>query len=223
MSDKLIKKYIKTGVKFINSDHVYIDETVIIGANSVIYPGVFLKGATVIGENCVIGANTEIENSQIGDGANIKHSIIIDSIVGADCNIGPFAYLRPKSELGNKVKIGDFVEVKNSKIGDGTKASHLAYIGDAEVGKDVNISCGVIFANYDGVNKFKTIIKDGAFIGSNVNLIAPIVVEEDGYIAAGTTVRKDVPADSLCVALPNVKHKLGWVSKKFGKSQKGKK
>ncbi len=220
---EIIFKHVQAGVRFIDLTVAYIDDNVKIGSGTVIYPGVFLEGNTEIGQNCLIGQNTRIKDSKIGNEVQIQSSVILESVVGDMTTIGPFAYLRPGANLGKKVKIGDFVEVKKSTIGDGSKASHLAYIGDAEVGKDVNISCGVIFANYDGVNKFKTVVKDGAFIGSNCNLVAPVTIQEDGYVAAGTTVVKDVPKDTLCVGRAEVKHIEGWVSRKFGEKKGGKK
>ena len=144
----------------------------------------------------------------------VKNSTIIDSTVGENTTVGPYAYLRPKSNIGNHVKIGDFVEVKNATIEDNSKASHLSYIGDAHVGKDVNIGCGVVFVNYDGKNKFKSIVKDGAFIGSNSNLVAPVTVEEKGYIATGSTITDDVPEGALAVARAKTGGKRRLGSKK---------
>ncbi len=135
-------------------------------------------------------------------------------IVGDNTTVGPYAYLRPKSNIGNHVKIGDFVEVKNATIEDNSKASHLSYIGDAYVGKDVNIGCGVVFVNYDGKNKFKSVVKDGAFIGSNSNLVAPVTIEEKGYIATGSTITDSVPEGALAIARQRQVVKEGWVSKK---------
>lgn len=220
---QVVYGHMEAGVKFVDPFHAYIDPTVTIGKGTVVYPGAILEGNTTIGNNCTIGQNSRIRDSQIGNEVQIQSSVILESKVGDMTTIGPFAYLRPGAELGKKVKIGDFVEVKKSRIGDGSKASHLAYIGDAEVGKDVNISCGVIFANYDGVNKFKSIVEDGAFIGSNCNLVAPVTVEKDGYVAAGTTVCKDVPEDTLCVGRPETRLIKGWVSRKFGDKKGGKK
>jgi len=158
--------------------------------------------------------NSSITNSVIGNHTEVINSTVVDSVVGENTNVGPYAYLRPKSDIGNNVKIGDFVEVKNAKIGDGSKASHLSYIGDAEVGKDVNIGCGVVFVNYDGKNKFKSVVKDGAFVGSNCNLVAPVTIEEKGYIATGSTITDDVPNGALAIARQRQVVKEGWVEKK---------
>ena len=153
-----------------------------------------------IGENCVVGMCTRIENSVIGDGTQIQNSVIIESKVGNDTKVGPFAYMRPGSNVGNNCKVGDFVEIKNSNFGNGSKVSHLTYIGDADVGEEVNLGCGVVFVNYDGTNKYRSTVKDGAFIGCNSNLVSPVTVEEGAYVAAGSTVTTDVPTEALYVA-----------------------
>ena len=158
--------------------------------------------------------NSSIDNSTIGNNTEVKNSTIVDSTVGENTNIGPYAYLRPKSNIGNNVKIGDFVEVKNATIEDNSKASHLSYIGDAHVGKNVNIGCGVVFVNYDGKNKYKSIVKDNAFVGSNSNLVAPVIIEEGGYIATGSTITNDVPEYSLAIARERQIIKEDWVKNK---------
>lgn len=208
------RKHLSNGVRFIDLNAAYIDETVIIGKGTIIWPGVILEGNTAVGEDCVIGQNTRAVDSVIGNGVQVQSSVILESKVGNNTNIGPFAYLRPGSVVGNDVKVGDFVEVKNSTIGDGSKASHLAYIGDSDVGEDVNIGCGVVFVNYDGRNKHRSVVKDGAFVGCNVNLVSPVVVEEGAYIAAGTTVTRDVPNGALCVGRAKEKNIEGWVSRR---------
>ena len=191
-----------------------INEQHLVNGVTIIDPGVMLHGNTKIGSECIIGMNCSITNSTIGNNTEIKNSTIIDSTVGENTTVGPYAYLRPKSNIGNHVKIGDFVEVKNATIEDNSKASHLSYIGDAHVGKDVNIGCGVVFVNYDGKNKFKSVVKDGAFIGSNSNLVAPVTVEEKGYIATGSTITDNVPQGALAVARERQVVKEGWVAKK---------
>lgn len=207
-------KHLANGVRFMDLDGAYIDEEVEIGKGTILYPNVILQGKTVIGENCIIGQSTRILNSKIGNETEIQHSVILESRIGNRSSIGPFAYLRPNSSLGDHVKVGDFVEVKNSSMGNGSKASHLTYIGDSDVGEDVNIGCGVIFVNYDGKNKHRSIVKDHAFIGCNTNLISPVTVEESAYIAAGTTVTKDVPKGCLCVGRAKERTIEGWVQKK---------
>lgn len=208
------KRHLENGVDFIDIRNTYIDEKTIIGRGTLIYPNVIIEGNTVIGENCIIGLATKIVDSNIGDGSKVESSYILKSNVGRNTSIGPFAYLRPDSNIGDSCKIGDFVEVKNSSLGNGTKASHLSYIGDSDVGEDVNIGCGVVFVNYDGTNKHRSTVKDGAFIGCNANLVSPITIEEGAYIAAGSTVTINVPKDALCVARAKAKIIEGWVSKR---------
>ena len=208
------KMHMANGVTLIDTNSTYIDKNVKIGRDTIIYPNCHIKGNSVIGEDCIIRENTTIEDSHIEDHVTIKSSTILSSKVGTRTTIGPYAYLRPKSVLGEDVKIGDFVEVKNAEIGNGSKASHLSYIGDAVVGKNVNIGCGVVFVNYDGKNKFKSIVEDNAFIGSNSNLVAPVTVKEGGYIATGSTVTVDVPEGALCVARAREVIKEGWRTKK---------
>lgn len=207
-------KHLEQGVEFVDLYAAYIEESVEIGAGTVIGPCVTLKGNTIIGENCVIGQNSRIEDSVIGDGVEIQSSVILESRVGAETKVGPFAYLRPKSNVGQHCKIGDFVEVKNSNFGDGSKASHLTYIGDSDVGKDVNLGCGVVFVNYDGTNKFRSTVGDGAFIGCNSNLVSPVHVGDGAYIAAGSTVTEEVESDALYIARARGVKKQGWVSAK---------
>ena len=207
-------RHLSNGVRFIDLKAAYIDETVKIGKGTVIYPGVILEGNTVIGENCVIGQNTRAVDSTVGDGAEVQSSVILESKVGNNSKIGPFAYLRPNSTIGDNVKVGDFVEVKNSSMGNGSKASHLSYIGDSDVGENVNIGCGVVFVNYDGKKKHRSVVKDGAFVGCNVNLVSPVTVEEGAYIAAGTTVTRDVPKGALCVGRAKEKNIEGWVARR---------
>lgn len=206
-----------SGVMVMDSLNTYIDQDVSIGAGSVVYPGSFIEGDTVIGTNCKIGPAVRIQDSQIGHGVTIKDSTIVSSRVDDMTTVGPYAYLRPKSDIGKHVKIGDFVEVKNARIDDGSKVSHLSYIGDGHVGKDVNIGCGVVFVNYDGKNKFKTVVEDGAFIGCNVNLVAPVTVQKGAYVAAGSTITEDVLPNSLAIARSRQTQKLNWVVNKGAK------
>jgi len=208
------RRHLANGVRFIDIKAAYIDETVEIGKGTIIYPGVILEGSTVIGENCIIGPNTRAVDSVIGNGTEVQSSVILESKVGNDTKVGPYAYLRPNSVIGNGVKVGDFVEIKNSSLGDGSKASHLTYIGDSDVGAGVNIGCGVVFVNYDGKNKHRSVVKDGAFVGCNVNLVSPVVVEEKAYIAAGTTVTRNVPKGALCVGRAKEKNIEGWVARR---------
>ena len=220
MRRRINESHMVNGVTIIDVNSTYIESDVEIGNDTIVYPGAMIKGNTKIGSSCVIGMNSSITNSTIGDYTEVESSTIIDSIVGENTTVGPYAYLRPKSNIGNNVKIGDFVEVKNATIEDNSKASHLSYIGDAHVGKNVNIGCGVVFVNYDGKNKFKSVVKDGAFVGSNSNLVAPVTVEEKGYIATGSTITDDVPQGSLAIARQRQVVKTGWVEKKDSKDNK---
>jgi len=215
MNRRILEGHMENGVTIINPDNTYIEEEVIIGQDTIIEPGVMLKGKTVIGEGVLLKSNSVIENSRIDDRVTVENSTIKEATVGEESTIGPYAYIRPKATIGKRVKIGDFVEVKNSVIGDDSKASHLAYIGDADIGKHVNIGCGVIFVNYDGVNKHRSTIKDHAFVGSNSNLVAPVVVEEYGYVACGSNITKEVPKGALAIERGEQHNIDGWVKKKF--------
>lgn len=199
LQDAINERHIKNGVLFVDKHLAYIDEDVKIKSNTVIYPNSFIKGKTEIGSCCLIQSGTYISNCKIYDNVSIFSGNLQDSVIKSNCSIGPFAYLRPGSEIGESCKIGDFVEIKNSKIGSHTKASHLAYIGDAEVGKNCNIGCGVVFCNYDGKQKHKTKVGNNVFIGSNCNLIAPVEILDSSFIAAGTTVTDNVPKNNFCI------------------------
>lgn len=214
MRKKILNRHMKQGVTIIDPGTTYIDEEVEIGIDTIIYPGTILEGSTTIGEDCIIGPNTRLVSSNIGDGAEVINSIILESSVGDHTKVGPFAYIRPGSSIGKKAKIGDFVEVKKSVIGDKTKIPHLAYIGDAEVGNNTNIACGVITVNYDGKKKRKTVIGNNAFVGCNVNLVAPVEVKDNSYIAAGSTITEEVPENSLAIARSRQVLKEDWVVKK---------
>lgn len=213
MRERINRGHLVEGVTIIDPASTYIEASVRIGADTIIYPGTVLRGDTVIGEDCVIGPQADISGSRIGDGATVKHSVITDSEVGAGSSVGPYANLRPGSKLGKGCKVGDFVELKNAVLDDGSKVSHLSYVGDAKVGKEVNIGCGAITVNYDGYNKAVTEIGDYAFIGSNVNLIAPVKVGEGAYVVAGSTVTQDVPAGDLAIARERQVNKPGYAEK----------
>lgn len=206
--------YMEQGVRFIDIRTAYIDEGVKIGRGTVIYPCVVIEGNVEIGEDCTIGQNTRIKDSVIGNGTAVQSSVILDSRVGSDTSIGPFAYLRPNSNVGNGCKVGDFVEIKNSSLGDGAKAAHLTYVGDSDVGERVNLGCGVVFVNYDGSSKYRSVVEDGAFIGCNVNLVSPVRVGKNAYVAAGSTITKDVPDGALHVARAKGKNIEGWVERR---------
>lgn len=214
MRKRINKFHMENGVTIINPDTTYIEEGVKIGKDTVIYSGVSLEGNTEIGEDCIIRQNSRILNSTISDGVEVESSTIKDSFVGENSSIGPYAQLRPNCNIGKNVHLGNFVEVKNSTIGDRTKAGHLSYIGDAQVGQDVNIGCGVVFVNYNGKEKFRTTVGDNCFIGSNSNLVAPLNVESWGYVAAGSTITNEVTEGTLSIARATQVNKPGWVEKK---------
>ncbi|HHW30912.1 MAG TPA: bifunctional UDP-N-acetylglucosamine diphosphorylase/glucosamine-1-phosphate N-acetyltransferase GlmU [Clostridiaceae bacterium] len=211
---RILQNFMREGVTIIDPDTTYIDQGVKIGIDTVIYPGTIIEGNTVVGEDCIIGPNSRLIDATVGNNVEITASIVAESTIGDDAKIGPFAHLRPQTCVGEHAKVGAFVETKKCTLGAGTKASHLAYVGDAEVGRNVNIGCGVVFVNYDGKKKHKTIVGNNAFVGSNSNLVAPVTVGENGYIAAGSTITNDVPEYSLAIARERQVVKEGWVIKK---------
>jgi bifunctional UDP-N-acetylglucosamine pyrophosphorylase/glucosamine-1-phosphate N-acetyltransferase len=215
MRKRINENLMLQGVTMIDPENTYIESDVKVGMDTTIYPGVFLEGKTTIGKNCIIHSNVRIVNSIIGDGVTIKDSSVIeDSVIKDNVTIGPFAHLRPGSVISENVKIGNFVEIKKSIIGEGTKAMHLSYIGDAEVGRNVNIGAGTITCNYDGFKKHKTIIEDNVFIGSDTQLVAPVKVSKGAYIGAGSTITKDVPPECLAITRTPQRHIPDWVKKR---------
>ncbi len=214
MKKRILECHMKSGVTIIDPNSTFIDDGVKIGMDTVIYPGTIIEGNTDIGEDCIIGPNSRIISSTIGDGVEITNSIVVESVIGDKTSVGPFAYIRPGNRIGSNVKIGDFVELKKSIIGDKTKIPHLSYIGDTSVGKNTNIACGVITVNYDGKEKNKTDIGNNAFVGCNVNLIAPVTVKDNSYIAAGSTITDEVPEYSLAIARERQVIKEDWVKKR---------
>ena len=194
-----LKFYDNTQITLIDEKSVYIERSVKLGKNITIYPNNIILGDTEIKDNTILLPNNYIINSLIESGAKVFNSVIEDSVVEANVTIGPFAHLRPNSHIMQSAKIGNFVEIKNSKIGESTKVSHLSYVGDADVGDNVNIGCGVVFVNYNGKTKSRTTVGDKCFIGSSVNLIAPINVEKNSYVCAGTTIDQCVPENSFVI------------------------
>lgn len=213
MRDRINETHMRNGVSLINPANTYIGVDVKIGSDTVIQPGVMLEGNTVIGEDCHIGPNSRITNSTIGDRTKVDSSVVDSSVVGSDVAVGPFAHIRPATNVGNRAKVGNFVELKKTTLGEGSKASHLTYLGDAEIGTDVNIGCGTITVNYDGVNKFKTVIGDRSFIGCNANLVAPVTINSDTYVAAGTTITKEVPPFALAIGRSRQENKENYANK----------
>lgn len=210
---RINNEHMLNGVTIINSEQTYISQEAVIGQDAVIYPNTFIEGASRIGEDSVIGPNTKIVTSQVGKGTSVEQSTVLESTIGDHTTVGPYAYVRPNSQIGNHIKIGDFVEVKNAVIGDGTKISHLTYVGDADVGKNVNFGCGTVVVNYDGQKKYRTTIEDDVFIGCNTNLVSPVTIHTRAYTAAGSTVTKDVPGESLAIARSRQTNIEEWVKR----------
>jgi len=200
LRESINKKHMLNGVSIINPETVTIGHNVSIEGGAVIYPNTYITGNTIIKKGSKIGPNTEVHSSLVDEHVRIKHSLVFDSEIKRDSVIGPFAHLRNGAIIGEDNRIGNFVEVKKSTTGKGTKAAHLAYIGDATTGKNVNFGCGSITVNYDGINKNQTIIGDDVFIGCNTNLVAPVTVGDRVFIAAGSTVTRDVPSGALAIA-----------------------
>ncbi len=225
-AEKVIRKRINdkwmlNGVTIIDPEVTFIDDSVDIGRDTIIYPNNFICGKTKIGEGCTIYPNSRIIDAEIGNEVKIKDSCLIEkSKIGDRASIGPFAHLRPHTELGRDVKIGNFVEIKKSVIKDGAKANHLTYLGDSHVGRNVNIGAGTITCNYDGFKKHRTAIGDNVFVGSDVQFIAPVKIGKGAIVAAGTTVTEDVPADSLVISRTKQISKKGWARKKRQRQSK---
>ncbi|WP_054251836.1 hypothetical protein [Neofamilia massiliensis] len=214
LKTRILERLVDSGVNIIDFNSTVIGPQVQIGIDTTIYPGARILGQTKIGAFCIIEGDTSIINSTIGDDCHIKASYICDSEVHDEVTIGPFAQLRPKSIVRSGAHIGNFVELKKTDFGEGSKAGHLAYLGDSIIGKDVNISCGVITANYDGKNKHQTIVEDKAFIGSNANLIAPVKVAEAAFVAAGSTITEDVEKEALAIERTKQVNIKDWVKRK---------
>ncbi len=211
----VIEKHMENGVSFTCTDGITIEADVQIGANTEILQGTILKGNTVIGENSTIGPNCLFDNTTVGDNTILNYVQSYDAIIEDNVKIGPFVHIRPNSHIKSGVKIGDFVEVKNSVIGENTAVAHLTYVGDSDVGSKVNFGCGCVTVNYDGAKKARCTIGDGAFIGCNTNLIAPVSVGEGAYTAAGSTITKKVPDHALAIERSEFKIKEGYALRKL--------
>ncbi len=213
MRQRVLDKLMDAGVTIMDPASTFIEPGVKIGRDTIIYPYTWLEGSTEIGEDCEIGPNARFTNVKIGDDNHLQF------IYGHDCEVknhvtaGPYVHLRPDTVIGDKVKIGNYVEVKNSNIGIGTKLPHLTYIGDSDIGSGVNMGCGCITVNYDGKKKHRTVIGDNAFVGCNTNLVAPVTVQANTYIGAGSTITKEVPENALAIARAHQKNIEGWAEK----------
>ena len=213
--EKINDRHMLAGISLVDPATAYIDTDVKIGAETRLYPGVHLRGATQIGCNCVIEPGVVVTDCNIGDQVHLKAgSVLTESIVGDECAIGPMAHLRPGTVLHGQNKLGNFVETKKAVLGNKSQASHLTYIGDATLGKNVNVGCGTITCNYDGVNKHQTTIEDDVFVGSDTQFIAPVHIGRGSLIGAGSTITRDVPPDSLALSRSEQKNIEGWVKRK---------
>lgn len=214
MQKRINEYHMRNGVTMRNSESVYIEDGVEIGNDTEICQNVTIKSGTKIGSDCVIGSGSMLDRAVIHDGVDVLSSVILESEVDEGTHVGPFAYIRPNCHVGKEVKVGDFVELKNSNIDDGTKISHLTYIGDSNVGKRVNFGCGTVTCNYDGKKKYRTTIGDDCFVGCNTNFVSPINVGDGVYIAAGSTITEDIPENSLSIARARQVNKEGWKDKR---------
>lgn len=217
---RVLMSYIEKGVRFASFDGILISPFAKIGKGTLIYPNTQIRSGCEIGEDCVIGPTSIVEGSKIGDGCTVNATQIYQSVLEDNVKIGPFCHVRPNSHLCSGVKIGDFVEIKNSTLGKDSHASHLTYIGDSDVGERVNFGCGTVTSNYNGYTKARCVIGDDAFIGCNTNLIAPVEIGKSGYTAAGSTITKDVPDGALGVARARQTNMDGWVDKFKEKNKK---
>ena len=203
-----------SGVTVMDPASTFVDASVSVGEDTVLYPFTWLEGETTIGRDCRIGPNSRISDSQLGDAVTLHFSYAHECKIAGGVSVGPYVHLRPDTELSAGVKVGNFVEIKNSRVGVGSKLPHLSYIGDADIGSGVNIGCGTITVNYDGKKKHRTVVGDTAFVGCNSNLVAPVSVGSGAYIAAGSTITKDVPDGALGVGRARQSNIAGWVEKK---------
>lgn len=209
---EIIRKLLGLGVEITCPDGVIIEENVKIGKGTLILPNTIIMGETQIGKDCIIGPNSYICDTFIGDNTKLNNTQSFNSKIGSGVTAGPFVHIRPNCKIADNVHIGNFVEVKNSIVDEGSKLPHLLYVGDSDVGKDVNFGCGSVTVNYDGRNKSRTTVKDGAFIGCNTNLVAPVTVGENAFTAAGSTITEDVPDNALAVARSKQTIKENWVN-----------
>ncbi|NMB17035.1 MAG: bifunctional UDP-N-acetylglucosamine diphosphorylase/glucosamine-1-phosphate N-acetyltransferase GlmU [Firmicutes bacterium] len=220
LRERIRRELMLSGVTIYAPESVFIDMDVEVGQDTIIHPFCFLEGRTVVGEECVIGPGVRITDCELGRGVEVQNAILVGSKIGDGVRIGPYAYLRPGNIIEERVKIGDFVEVKNSRVGSGSKVPHLTYVGDAIIGEGVNIGAGVITCNYDGRQKHQTIIEDDVFVGSNANLIAPVTIRQGAYVAAGSTITKDVPSEGLGIARARQDNREGWARKRKERADK---
>jgi len=212
---RILDRLMAAGVTILDPAATYVDDTVEIGEDTVLHPGAILEGRSVIGSECVVGPGCHVSGSRLGDRVTLKpYCVLIDSVVEEGAQLGPFCHLRPQSHIGVGARIGNFVELKKSRVGKGAKVPHLSYVGDATVGAGANIGAGTITCNYDGVHKHETVIGEGAFIGTNSSLVAPVTIGAGAYVAAGSVITKSVPPDALAVARGRQEMREGWAARK---------
>lgn len=209
---EILTALVESGVNIPCFDGIIIEPSSTIEKGTLILPGTIILGKCTIGKNCVIGPNSYISDSTVGENTKLNNTQCYNSVVGSGVTCGPFVHIRPNTKIADNVHIGNFVEVKNSTVDDGSKLPHLLYVGDSDVGKNVNFGCGCVTVNYDGKNKFRTVVKDGAFIGCNTNLVAPVTVGENAFTAAGSTITEDVPDNALALARSRQTVKNDWVN-----------
>ena len=204
------EQLLQSGVEMLDPAAVYVEENVTVGPGTLLLPGTILRGETSVGANCQIGPNTMLTDCTVEDGCTVNASQCEESRIGRDCQIGPYTHIRPHCVVGEGSKIGAFVQLKNCNLGKGTKMAHLTYVGDSDVGRNVNFGCGTVTVNYDRAKKHRTTIEDNAFIGCNTNLVAPVSVGRGAYTAAGSTITDDVPAQALAIARARQTNKRDW-------------
>jgi bifunctional UDP-N-acetylglucosamine pyrophosphorylase/glucosamine-1-phosphate N-acetyltransferase len=215
MRRRILDRLMTAGVTVVDPSNTYVDDTVTIGIDTVLHPGIILEGRTTIGAECVVSTGCHVSDTTLGDRVLLKpYCVLAASTVEAEAQLGPFCHLRPQSHVGQKAKIGNFVELKKSRIGRGSKVPHLSYVGDTRMGEGVNVGAGTITCNYDGVAKHETVIADGVFIGTNSSLVAPLTIGEGAYVAAGSVITKNVPPGALAVARGRQETREGWVARK---------
>ncbi|MGH7299457.1 MAG: bifunctional UDP-N-acetylglucosamine diphosphorylase/glucosamine-1-phosphate N-acetyltransferase GlmU, partial [Candidatus Rokuibacteriota bacterium] len=214
MRRRILDRLMTGGVTVIDPANTYVDDTVSIGADTVLHPGVILEGRTTVGAECVVSTGCHVADTTLGDRVLLKpYCVLASSMVEADAQLGPFCHLRPQSHVGQRAKIGNFVELKKSRIGRGSKVPHLSYVGDTQMGEGVNVGAGTITCNYDGAAKHETVIGDGVFVGTNSSLVAPLTIGEGAYVAAGSVITKSVPPGALAVARGRQETREGWVAR----------
>jgi bifunctional UDP-N-acetylglucosamine pyrophosphorylase/glucosamine-1-phosphate N-acetyltransferase len=215
MRRRILDRLMMAGVTVIDPTNTYVDDTVTIGSDTVLHPGVILEGRTIVGAGCVVGTGCHVADTTLADGVLLKpYCVLAESTVEGGAQLGPFCHLRPLSHVGANAKIGNFVELKKSRVGRGSKVPHLSYVGDTVMGEGVNVGAGTITCNYDGVQKHETVIGDRVFVGTNSSLVAPLTIGEGAYVAAGSVITKNVPPGSLAVARGRQETREGWVARK---------